>query len=260
VKDGQAVVGSGVNEFLIRKAGQIVGSLEEWKQLAPPPEPEREWGAGKAAQEWAGSFFGKDGLVQVPLDLAGLLNSQAQLGPVRLTGLIPEYRVKLDSQPGGSWRCHGLATGACREGRVAVMVHARTEEGFGPRIGDQLKRSKPGSQWALRMSRMAESVLGVTLADCGTLRADLVLLAAAALLAAEGEKAGSAILVFQEFRPKETRPLQLQQNSADLDAFARALGGKALKPGFLTGPFRVPGGHEVPASVPLYLGKTVTPL
>ena len=252
------VVGWDVNEFTIRKAGQIIGSPEEWLKLAPPPEPESQWGPGQAEGEWARSFFDGSGSVQVPQALGAILLSHPLLGAVRLQGLIPEYRIKLDDSPGGSQRAQGLAVGTCREGRVAVMIHVRTDGGFGPLMADQLRRSKPGSQTLARLTRMTEAVLGTTPVAAGALRAGLVLLAAAALRAAETEKAGTAVLLFHEFRPKLSRPHQLQQNSTGLDAFAAALGGKPLKPGVLSGAFRVPGGNEVPASVPLYLGKTIT--
>jgi hypothetical protein len=63
--------------------------------------------------------------------------------------------------------------------------------------------------------------------------------------------------VFFEFRPKGGRGQQRVGNAAALDALSEALGGSALKEGVLAGPFRVPGGHDIPASVPLFLGKAL---
>lgn len=245
-------------DFLIRKAGQPIISPEDWLRLAPPPEGESTWADGEPVREFARLFFDPDGRVQVPPVLAKMLTSHAILGSVSLQSMIPEYRIALDAMPGASQRCDAMAVGTSREGRVAVTWHARTEKGFGPLISDQLRRGKPGSQWAARASRLAEAVLGRPLDACGNLRGELLRLAAASLRAAEAEKAAGAVLVFHEFRPKAARASQLQGNAADLDAFVKYLGGKPLRECFLTGPFRVPGGNEVPASVPLYLGKITT--
>ena len=245
-------------ELLIRKAGQPIISAEDWQRLAPPPQGESTWADGEPVRDFARLFFDPDGRVQVPPVLSKMLTTHAILGSVSLQSLIPEYRIALDGLPGGSQRCDAVAVGTSREGRVAGMWHARTEEGFGPLISDQLKRGKPGSQWAARAGRLAEAVLGRPLDTCGNLRGELLRLAAASLRAAEAEKAASAVLIFHEFRPKAARASQMKGNAADLDAFVKCLGGKQLRDGFLTGPFRVPGGNEVPASVPLYLGKITT--
>jgi hypothetical protein len=246
------------NEFLIRKAGQPILSTDDWLRVAPPPEAAAEWMDGSPLREFARLFFNHEGRVQVPQVIGKLLTTHAGLGAVTLQSMIPEYLIAIDAQPGGSQRCHAVAIGTCREGRVAVTHHARTEEGFGPLVSDQLKRGKPGSQWAARADRLAGAVLGRPLEACGNLRGELLRLAAAALRVAETEKSGTAVLFFHEFRPKAARAPQVKRNADDLDAFVKALGGKPLKDGFLMGPFRVPGGHEVPASVPLYVGKMVT--
>lgn len=249
-----------MNPFAIRKAGHHLQSTADWLRLAPPPDPEQEWAPGHAAWEFAASFFPADQPgPRVPADLEQLLASSASAcGPVRLQSLIPEYLVRLDAEKGGSQRGNALASGMCREGRAAVFLHARTDEGFGPLIGDQLKRSRPGSVWVSRMTRLTEALLGRPLTDCSHLRSGLILLAAAALRAAEAEKSAVACLVFQEFRPHPSRPLQVKQQAADLDAFSASFGGPPLRNLMLAGPFRVPGGPEVPASVPLFLGKTTT--
>lgn len=242
-------------QFLIRKAGQTILTVDDWQRLAPPPASATLWADGMPEREFARIFFNHEGRVQVPQVVGKVLTTHAGLGAVTLQSMIPEYLIALDAQPGGSQRCHAVAIGSCREGRVAVTQHARTGEGFGPLISDQLQRGKPGSQWAARAARLAAAVLGRELAACGGLRGELLRLAAAALRVAETEKSGTAVLLFHEFRPKAARPLQVKRNADDLDAFAKALGGLPLKDGFLTGPFRVPGGDGVPASVPLYLGK-----
>ncbi len=252
------MVESGVNEIVIRKAGHEIRSLEDWLKAAPPPEAEKEWQEGRGIRELAGAFFPPGGGVQVPADLGGLLESATGPGPLRVQSVIPEYLVRLDGKPGGSQRCHALAVAQGRDGRAAVVIQARTDEGFGPLVADQLKRGKPGSQWARRMERLSQELLGRALAECGGLRSGLLLQAAAAIRAAEGEKAGMAVLVWCEFRPKRSRAQQLKQQSDDLDAFVRMAGGGALKPGALAGPFRVPGGEELPATIPLYVGKVVT--
>ena len=243
------------HEFLIRKAGQSILTPGDWQRVVPFPESAEAGHEVSAGREFARSFFNHEGNVQVPPPLGKLLTSHPGLGAVTLQSMIPEYLIALDPAPGGSHRCDAVAVGTCREGRVAVTQMARSDEGFGPLISDQLKRGKPGSQWAARAARLADSVLGKPLAACGHFRGELLRLTAAALRVAEAEKAAAAILVFLEFRSKLARPAQVKRDRDDLDAFAKGLGGKPLKAGVLAGPFRVPGGHEVPASVPLYLGK-----
>ena len=244
--------------FLIRKAGSPIHTPADWFRLAPPASGEAAWQKGQADREFADLFFNHEGTPAVPQVLGKTLTTHAGLGAVTLQSMIPAYLIALDPLPGGSHRCHAVAIGTCREGRVAVTQHARTEEGFGPLISDQLKRGKPGSQWASRAARLAEAILGRPLHSSGALRGELLRLAAAALRVAEVEKAGTAVLLLHEFRAKTARPPQVKRDATDLDAFASALGDKPLKDGFLTGPFRVPGGHEIPASVPLYLGKITT--
>ena len=252
---------AGVIELPIRKAGRTLGSAEEWFQEAPPAEDAAAWSAGQGEFELAKAVFaaGSGGGTgsSVPAELQAVLSSHAGLGPVRLSHGIPGYLVRLDEGTGGSQRCDLLAMGAGREGRVAVVVEAWSDGGFGPLIGDQMKRSRPTSQWTLRIDRLCEAVVGKRAVECGKLRGGLIHRVAAALRAAEGEKAAVAMLIFCEFRPKDGRGQQRKRNLADLDALVAALGGTALKEGVLAGPFRVPGGHEVPASVPLFVGRTV---
>jgi hypothetical protein len=138
-----------------------------------------------------------------------------------------------------------------------VVIEAWSDGGFGPKISDQLNRSRPGSQWAQRIGRLCEAVLGRSAAASGSLLGGLVHRAAAALRAAEGEKAAVAVLVFYEFRRKDGRGQQRKGNLAAIDALVTALGGEPLKDGVLSGPFRVPGGGEIPASVPLFIGRAV---
>lgn len=258
-------------ELPIRKAGRTLASAAEWFQEAPPGEDAAAWAPGQGEFELAKAIFdgtvgsgsggsggsGGAGVSTVPAELQAVLCSHAGLGPVRLSHGIPGYLVRLDEAAGGSQRCDLLAVGAGREGRVAVVVEAWSDGGFGPLIGDQLKRSRPTSQWTRRIDRLCEAVAGKRAMECTQLRGGLIHRVAAALRAAEGEKAAVAMLIFCEFRPKDGRGQQRKRNLNDLDALVAALGGTALKDGILAGPFRVPGGHEVPASVPLFIGRTV---
>ena len=254
---GGGMIGLGVSELLIRKAGQTLSGVDDWGQHAPPAEGAASWQAGQAEYELARAFFPEGGAAQVPPELAALLASSAALGGVNLQQGIPGYQVKLDGQPGGALRCDLLALGRGREGRSAVVVEAWSEGGFGPLVVDQIKRSRPGSQWVKRMDRLGEALLGRRAAELGGLRGGLLQRVGAALRAAEGEKAAVAVVVFYEFRAKGGRGQQRGGNLADLDALSGALGGGALKEGVLAGPFRVPGGHDIPASVPLFLGKAL---
>ena len=102
------MIGLGVSELLIKKAGQTLGSVDDWWQQAPPEEGAAGWGPGQAAFELARAFFPEAGLAQVPPELAALLASSAALGGVSLVQGIPGYQVKLDGQPGGSQRCELL--------------------------------------------------------------------------------------------------------------------------------------------------------
>lgn len=246
-----------MSEFLIRKAGRTIGSAAGWLEHAPPAAGAAAWEAGQPEFELARAIFAQPAGASVPDELKPLLVSHPGLGPLRLGQGIPGYQVRLDGETGGSQRCDllGIATG--REGRGAVVLEAWSDGGFGPLIATQLQRSRPGSRWGLRIGRLCEAVLGRPAADCGTLRGGLVQLAAAALMAAEGEKAAVAILVFCEFRRKDGRGQQRQGNLTAIDDLAVSLGGKPLREGILAGPFRVPGGHDIPASVPLFLGRTV---
>ena len=246
-----------MSELLIRKTGKTLGSADEWLQEAPPPAEAAPWEAGQAEFELARALFRVPGKALVPDELQALLASHSGLGPLRLVQGIPGYLVRLDDQPGGSQRCDLLGVVNGREGRGAVVIEAWSDGGFGPKISDQLKRSRPGSQWAQRIGRLCEAVLGRSAAASGNLLGGLIHRAAAALRAAEGEKAAVAVLVFYEFRRKDGRGQQRKGNLAAIDALVTALGGGPLKDGVLSGPFRVPGGGEIPASVPLFIGRAV---
>jgi hypothetical protein len=246
-----------MNELLIRKAGLTFESMEDWLLHAPPDGGVAAWQAGQPEYELARAIFSKDAGTRVPDELKALLASNAVLGAVRLTQGIPAYQVRLDGEAGGSQRCDLMGVGTGREGRCAVVVEAWSDGGFGPRIADQLKRGRPGSQWARRIGRLCEAVLGKSAAEAGGLRGGLIHRAAAALRAAEGEKAAVAVLIFHEFRRKDSRGQQRKGNITDIDALVAAVGGQPLKDGVLAGPFRIPGGNEIPASVPLFIGKTV---
>ncbi len=246
-----------MNDFTIRKAGKTLGSPGEWLLEAPPAEGPEGWASGQPEFELASALFSKSGAATVPDELKSLLGSHPGLGPLKLVQGIPGYQVRLDHQPGGSQRCDLLGVATGREGRSAVIIEAWCDGGFGPVISDQLKRSRPGSQWVQRIGQLCQALFGKPAASCGTLRGGMVHRAAAALRAAEGEKAAVAVLVFYEFRRRDGRGQQRKGNLTSMNALVAALGGDPLKDGILSGPFRVPGGGEIPASVPLFIGRIV---
>lgn len=257
MREGSGVITCTVSEILIKKAGQTLTSPDAWLQEAPPADGAALWTAGHPEFELAKALFSKTGTASVPEELKLLLTSHPGLGPLKLVQGIPGYQVRLDGQPGGSQRCDLLAVATGREGRSAVVIEAWSDGGFGPIIADQLKRSRAGSQWVQRIEQLCHALFGKSAAECSHLRGGLIHRAAAALRAAEGEKSAVAVLVFYEFRRKDGRGQQRKGNLDSMDALATALGSAPLKDGHLSGPHRVPGGGDIPASVPLFIGRTV---
>ena len=247
-----------MSRLVIRKAGKTLESAAEWAQHAAPAADGSVWIAGQAEFELAHAFFPKPGDAMIPEVLQKMMNSNPVIGVQQWVQGIPGYQVKPDVQSDSTHRFDLMGVTAGSEGRCALGIEAWTDGGFGPLIADQLKRSRPGSQWASGIQRLSKAVLSVSAAESGHLRSGLIHAAAAALRAAEIEKAAIAVLVFYEFRPRDGRGQQRHGNLSALDALSAALGGQPLKEGVLSGPFRVPGGSDIPASVPLFLGRLVS--
>lgn len=246
-------VGETVSGVQISKAGRAIQTLKEWGGLSVGQSGEPAWEPGQPEYEMASAFLEGDG-GQVPPEIQKLLASHPGLGPIGLRQAIPGYLIQLDDTPGSSHRCPLLAKGQGREGRCVVNLVPWTTGGFGPRISDQFARSRSGSHWVRRFEKLCAALLGQTPGQSGGLRAGLLEQLAAALRAAEAEKASTAILLLHEFRMPKGRGQQRKAVLADFDALSLALGGKPLREGSLGGPYRVPGSLEFPATVPVYIG------
>ncbi len=206
----------------IRKLGNDICSIEEWKKLAPPERPEH-WADGRSAKEFARAWLPNPGHPIVPAELSALF-AGSPLGPVSFLEGEPEAPIRFDSIR--RRRYADLAARALSFGRlVAITIEAKERETFDKPVGARLdavvgKRSELPE----RIQRLSLGLFGTSVTPAvRRLFYQLLYGTAASLCFAEASNAAAAAFIVFEFRNNETPGAALKANQEALDAFVDLL-------------------------------------
>ncbi len=247
--------------MLIFKRDRAIKSVNEWFDLAPPKEGERQWVDGRSAKELAKSFFRSE-YPTPPEELIRILSSSPILGQVNLIEVWPEHKIQLDSYRGETRNADLAAIAMGLPGIISVTVEAKSDESFGKTIEETLESASGKSNIPKRITGLAQAVFGRRPSELSMLRYQLLHGTAANLILADEMKAAAAVFIVFEFVGQACLEKNLSRNAADLENFIQVLSPDAsfFVSGQLLGPFYVPGGGRVPKGVPLFIGKVRTQL
>ena len=249
---------------MIHKDGRPIATMIEWFDRAPP-KSSSHWQDGRSAKESARAWLtAPPG--SLPHEIADVLRSHADLGPVLEWSAEPEALVAFDAYSGPA---NVDVLMVCRDshGPLIVAVEAKADETFGNTIAQQIAAAErevmknPRSKRVARIEELGVALLGVTADDLqrvGALRYQLVTLSASVLAEAERQGATRAVVLVHEFVTTKTKDEKHERNARDLQLFWAHLSGAPndiVGPGVIRGPVGVPG--ALGRSVRLYVGKAV---
>jgi hypothetical protein len=251
----------------ISKNGIPITSLEEWLKHAGP-KSKHHWQDGRSAKEAARSWLGVSS-PDLPEEVATVLSSRKEFGPVRDWVCEPEAKLRFDKFAGEPRNTDLLVVAADRNGQYLIAVEAKADEAFGETVADAIesaierKLDNPRSNGVARIEQLAAAVLGAKQSgepSIGKLRYQLLTAIAGAIAAALHKKVNRVVLLVQEFHTTKTDDVKHTKNAHDLHTFvARLSHGRviAMDPGQLYGPFTIPGKPLFDACPDLYIGRTV---
>lgn len=229
-----------------------------WFHAAPPREGARQWTDGRSAKELARAWT-RDGTPTVPEEVRALFDSTPALRGVRFSTGLAEHKTTLPGPPGEPRHSDLLLLGRIEGRRVVVAVEAKSDEEFGPLIGDYLDRltrqnddrlAVAAPQKRPRLSRVPAriDVLSRFLFGRGIdeavrrLRYQLLHATVATVAEARRHEAYIAVLLVHEFMSERCGANSVVRNHEDFAAFVNALQpGTAQAPWTdrVYGPFRL---------------------
>ena len=250
---------------VVEKNGQRLSTLDAWFELAGPKGGDRHWKDGRSAKESARSWLAA--APALPAEIAATLSSHRDIGTLYDWRAEPEKQVRIDQFPGEPPNVDVLLVGADRDGPVVVAVDAKADEPFGRTVRETLKDARlrlernSRSKGVARIERLLAALFGTTMDDSDVLelRYQLLTVTAAAMAEAERQSAQRAVVMVHEFATDRTADEKRTSNARDLARFVARFAGRRgrLEPGWLAGPYGVPGEPVVEAEISLYFGKVV---
>jgi hypothetical protein len=247
------------------RSGARIDGLEAWSVLAPPASAEH-WREGRSAMELARAWTTGSGAA----DLAALLDRHPAISGFVPTRAVAEAQTAFDSYRGGRRNHDLLVIGKTAGGSTVVAVEAKADESFGERVRvyrDAAHRRRDAGETTFAPERLTDLVSAVAgrpideqLLD---LRYQLFSAVAGTVAAAVDHHASQAVFVVHEFATPLTTAVNRRRNAQDLAAFIDEIfpgvPGDRSGDAWLVGPAHLHGSPRLPADLPLYLGKLVTP-
>jgi hypothetical protein len=257
-----------------RDESQVIASVPEWFDYAPPLGGVRHWKDGRSAKEVAKAWCSATGIC-VPKNLLDLIRADPSTATFEAATAIPECPTHLRGERGGRRKHDVVIFGRAGNQAVLVGVEAKTDESFDELISERidkaqrlLAKGKPTGQLD-RIQRLSLGVFGrpavredVTLdAELGALPYQLLAGVAGTVIEADDRRADTAIFVVHAFHSDALNADAVMQNLAAFQSFVAAIASQpvVVREGVLYGPFTLPGGGGVPASK-LLIGMTTSSL
>lgn len=258
-----------VRDMTIQKRNEAICSLADWRRLAPPKDPDKQWKAGRSAMESAVAWLAAPD--RMPPEIALLLSTHPDLGALSIERIEPEALISFDEH-GGPRNADVAVLAHDNIGKVALTVEAKADEAFDLRLADVLaaaleKRLTNANSRALdRAVDLARALLGPRRdGECrlGTMRYQLLTGVAGTLAMAASASSARGVFVVHEIITSKTSQAKLDANAKDFVAFVRRIARHAtldVQAGVLYGPIRVPGAPLFRNPPTLYIGKAVRPV
>jgi hypothetical protein len=248
--------------MIYNSGGESIESVADWFRKAPPKSPKVHWQDGRSAKELAKAWF-QSGLAAVPEEIEQLL--AAAFPDWSAVEAHVENEVTLDELGGEQRTIELLVLGESGVGRVAISLDATADESFGDYIGVYYDRckSKTASNVPARIEALLEAVLGGPLtAERRNLRYGLLHSTAAALVEARNCEAAFAVLLVVEFLSDGLNEKRVETNRKDYHNWVEALRpwASGASVAGLEGPFLMPGSGQIPADLPLFVGRVTVKL
>jgi hypothetical protein len=241
----------------ISKNGNIISTVGEWFQYAPPKRGEKQWKDNRSAKELA-RYWTERTLEGASEPIRRLL--QAAFEDVTLEEAWPECRICIDSFPGEHRNCDLVVRARSSvAGEIRIHIEAKAYESFGDKIGPYYDKKLQEAQSNLpaRMRKLVRDVLKSELTEeIRALRYQLLHSTYAACLDAERAGAKAAILLVHEFDSASAKKAEMKKNEAAWKQFLAALPelrDLSIENEKLYGPVQLPC-----SSMPLYFGKWST--
>jgi hypothetical protein len=247
--------------ILTNRAGMEIGSLSDWRNLAPPAAA-THWKPGRSAYELAQLWMEGRGAACVAETLA----LQPQLAGFQPERAVVEAQTRFDEHRGGPRNHDLLIVGAVGGRRIVVSVEAKADETFGETVAQYqatAQRKLENRVPTKALDRLAGLTRAIAGRDAPTpailgLRYQLFSATAGALAAARDEGADHAVVFVHEFATAATAAAKQAANEAALHAFLSLLfAAEPTGERWCVGPFRVPGSERISGSTELWFAKTV---
>lgn len=239
-----------------------IGSLAEWRAHAPPKKPDIQWQPGRSAMELARRWLAASEKGALPIEIEALLALSDEWADFTPRCAFAELKTRIDSLRGERRNNDLVVVGDTPRGAAVLDIEGKADEHFDETIETRLRLAgrKPNSKIPERIKHLCSAVLGARVDQVTHLRYQLLVGVAGALVQAKKHAAKQVAFVAHCFDTKRTRAEKHATNSGDLAAFVAELHkrcsiGSSRVVGGLHGAFRAPGGGEVPASIPFFVGK-----
>ena len=250
----------------IQKKNQPIGTLDDWFAIAPPKDGLSQWKDGRSAKESARAWLERVGAV--PAEIAELLSSHTDIGPLTYERAEPECLLAFDDHHGPR-NADMVMWAHDARGPVAITVEAKADETFDRVIADVLDASletilgTPNSKALTRVIDLTRCLFDVRAGDqarVSELRYQLLTATAGTLALAKSMNSTRGVVVVHEIISASCTHVKLDANAQDLDRFIRRISNGTVThvvSGVLYGPFTVPGAPLFEKPAELYFGKAI---
>lgn len=249
--------------FIIQnKQGNLINSVDQWFEFAPPKGKGRHWKDGRSAKELAKEWF-KNGKLEMPHDLKMILESHPVTSKFVPKLCIPEYVTKIDEFPGEQRNNDMIISGTSGNNNILITIEAKADESFGQKIGE-LKSDNPKSNRPERIRLLMTSIFGRTGDESPKLmglRYQLLTAIAGTIIEAHKRKSDYAVFIVHTFISDSVNPLKIKENEKDFEKFIGMINDEpdpVIQNGRLIEVGQLIGGKYIPNDIPLLVGKIAT--
>ena len=216
-------------KLYLRKDTKQINSVDDWKNIAPPKNPDTQWKDGRSAKELANYIINGKGYV--PKEIEDLL---LDLGCNTNTSFYGEPEAITSLSGRGSGRNHDLLI--VQENEVVVGIEAKSDESLGNIVYKELFNDISENKF-IRINSLYKDVYGYDLYEKMNIRYQLLTATVGILKEAQKFNASKAILIILTLKKENCYDIRkVESNIQDVNDFINSLGSH-LKNGY----YNLPG-------------------